>query len=102
MADRLATEDASQCASCAHWRRKGGLVRAATTTCTVLDDASMDAKARLIVVAMARTLAQAGTCPTYAAPETFPDSYRAEDLPAPVPSIREKVTGVLGHLPSHP
>lgn len=60
--------------------------------CASLDDAQMDAKARLIVVAMARTLAREGACPTYEAPETYPDSYRSADLPTAGLDIHEEVT----------
>lgn len=66
--------------------------------CASLDDAQMDAKARLIVVAMARTLAREGACPTYEAPETYPDSYRSADLPAAGLGVHDEVARGLDHL----
>lgn len=68
--------------------------------CTALDDAQMNPRARLIVLAMARSLAGDGACPTYEAPDLYPDCYRAADLPAVEVGALEAVVVGMSHMRS--
>lgn len=66
----------TQCSTCIHWERRGGVVFKATMTCT-------EANGDTFRVAVLTDLATRERCPFHfkATTEDMPDAYRALDLP---------------------
>lgn len=70
----------SQCASCACWQAKGGLIEARRYQCTAVLNSSSLGRVSLLIAAIAQDYASRGQCPMHECLDQFPDSYRSIDL----------------------
>ena len=76
----------TQCVSCRHYQKRGGIVFPRTMECVRLEPANGDraqsGEMTEVISRILRTLSDiSGRCPEFSPYEELPDSFLSEDLP---------------------